>query len=161
MILSNNMKTIPSLKGQRLNSLSLILLAVTSLMISSCVVPYEQYTVQQEVQTSSKGTTVTKPVVINVQRSYYTPNYRYYTMPYYNCAPHYYRRNYYRGWGCYQSRGGPREKVALERAGSIERGRSRLLIYRGEPKGLREPWLYKFFSARERFPYIEISLVSI
>jgi len=95
------MKTIPSLKGQRLNSLNLILLAVTSLLIASCVVPYEHYTVQQEVQSSKGTTTVTKPVVINVQRSYYTPNYRYYTRPAYNCAPHYYRRNYYRGWGCY------------------------------------------------------------
>jgi hypothetical protein len=84
-----------------------IILAILSLVLTQCVVPYEQYTVQQEVQ-SSKGTTVTKPVVINVQRSYYTPNvryytpnYRYYTRPAYNCAPHYYRRNYYRGWGCY------------------------------------------------------------
>ena len=160
MILSNNMKTIPSLKGQRLNSLNLILLAVTSLSLTQCVVPYEQYTVQQEVQ-SSKGTTVTKPVVINVQRSYYTPNYRYYTRPYYNCAPHYYRRNYYRGWGCYQSRGGPREKVALERAGSIERGRSRLLIYRGELKRYIQPWLLQIFQRAREIPYIEISPVSI
>jgi len=83
------------------NIMKYIILAILSLVLTQCVVPYEQYTVQQEVQSSKGTTTVTKPVVINVQRSYYTPNYRYYTRPYYNCAPHYYRRHYYRSWGCY------------------------------------------------------------
>ena len=147
MILSNNMKTIPSLKGQRLNSLNLILLAVTSLLIASCAAPYDQYTVQ-EVQTSSKGTTSTstRPItIINVRRSYYrpayvTPGYHSYGS-YYGCGPSYYRRYRYQRQGTSKSQGCPREKVCLERPRSIDPQRSRLLIYRGNLKRYIYPWV--------------------
>ena len=72
-----------------------IILAIIALTLTQCATPYDTYVVPTTTSSAKGTTTVQQPVnVIQVQR-YYTPNYRYYTRPYLNCAPHYYRRRCY------------------------------------------------------------------